>query len=117
MIKINNSKGSIRITGAYLAALSGIAAQSCFGVADMADANTGDTLKTIVFGKNYTDKGVRVVESDGKLFIELHITVIYGLNISAIVKSIINKVRYTVEQATDIPVEEVTVVVENVKDE
>ncbi len=117
MIKIYNSKGSIRITGAYLAALCGIAAQSCFGVAEMADANTGDTLKSLVFGKNYTDKGVRVVEVDNKLFIELHITVTYGLNISAIVKSIINKVRYTVEQATDLSVEEVNVVVENVKDE
>ncbi len=117
MIKISNSKGSIQISGGYLTALAAIAAQSCFGVVDMADADTGDTLKGIVFGKKHTDKGVRVVESDGKLYIELHIIVMYGLNISAIVKSIINKVRYTVEQATELTVEQVNVVVENVKDE
>ncbi len=117
MIKIANSKGSIQITEGYLTALCAMAAQSCFGVADMADADTADTIKGIVFGKKHTEKGVRVVERDDKLFIEIHIVVTYGLNISATVKSIIHKVRYTVEQATDLAVEEVKVVVENVKDE
>ncbi len=117
MIKIANSKGSIQISEDYLISLSAMAAQSCFGVADMADAGRADVLKSIVFGKNHTDKGVRVAERDNKLYIEIHIAVTYGLNISAIVASIIHKVRYTVEQATDIIVDEVNVVVESVKSE
>ncbi len=117
MIKIANSKGSIQISEGYLIALSAMAAQSCFGVADMANADRSDKLRGIVFGKNHTEKGVRVTERDDKLYIEIHIVVTYGLNISAIVKSIIHKVRYTVEQATEVTVAEVNVIVENVKDE
>ena len=41
----------------------------------------------------------------GRLSIELHIVVTYGVNIAAIVKSIVNKVRYTVEEATGLEVE------------
>ena len=43
------------------------------------------------------------------LIIELHISVSYGVNISAIVESIVNKVRYTVEEATDLKVSKVNV--------
>ena len=44
--------------------------------------------------------------------IELHISVSYGVNITAIVDSIINKVRYTVEEATDLKVNTVNVYVD-----
>lgn len=116
MIKIYNSGGCVQMTGGYFVALAGEAAQSCFGVAEMAVAGRVDTLKGMMFGKNFTDKGVRVFENNGKLYIEIHINVMYGLNITAIVKSIIHKVRYTIEQATDIAVEQVNVIVENVKE-
>ena len=46
------------------------------------------------------DKGVKVRTVAGGLVIDLHIAVTYGVNIAAIVKSIVNKVRYTVEEAT-----------------
>ncbi len=41
--------------------------------------------------------------------VELHIAVSYGVNISAITDSIINKVRYIVESATDLNVSKVNV--------
>ena len=53
-------------------------------------------------------------EGDG-LAIDLHIIVTYGLNISAIVKSIVNKVRYTVEEATGFEVRKVNVFVDGMK--
>jgi uncharacterized alkaline shock family protein YloU len=42
----------------------------------------------------------------------LHISVSYGVNISAIVESIVNKVRYTVEEATDLKVSKVNVYID-----
>jgi len=45
----------------------------------------------------------------------LHIVVTYGLNISVIVKSIVNKVRYTVEEATGLEVKKVNVFVDAMK--
>ncbi len=41
----------------------------------------------------------------------------YGVNIAAIVKSIVNKVRYTVEEATGLEVEKVDVFVDGMKSE
>ncbi len=52
-----------------------------------------------------------------KLIVDLHISVIYGMNISAIAKSIVNKVRYTVEEATGLDVKKVNVYVDGMKTE
>ena len=56
------------------------------------------------------------MRGDGhSLAIDLHIVVTYGVNIAAIVKSIVNKVRYTVEEATGIQVRKVNVFVDGMK--
>ena len=54
---------------------------------------------------------------DDGLFIELHIIITYGLNISAICQSITNKVKYTVEQATGLDVAKIKVFVDGMKAE
>ena len=84
MIKFYNPLGKVCMTSDYFAGLVGAAAQSCYGVCGMATGGTSDSLKTIVLGTNYPDKGVRVTEEDGRLVIELHIKVTFGLNIAAI---------------------------------
>ena len=61
------------------------------------------------------DKGVRVRCIDGALIIDLHIVVTYGVNIPAIVKSIVNKVRYAVEDSTGLHVSKVNVFVDSMK--
>mgnify|MGYP001513459491 CR=1 FL=1 len=100
MIKFENPNGYIEITNAYFATLVGRAAQSCFGVTGMVNGSAYESIVSAV-------KSV-----DGQLQIELHISVSYGVNITAIVDSIINKVRYTVEEATDLKVNTVNVYVD-----
>lgn len=116
MIKLENQLGVIAISQNYFANLIGFAASSCFGVAEMANSDAVQGLKTM-FSKHgdYADKGVRVRNVDGGLVVDIHIIVTYGLNISAIVKSIINKVRYTVEEATGLQVRKVNVYVDGMK--
>ena len=114
MIKFYNPLGKVCMTSDYFAGLVGAAAQSCYGVCGMATGGTSDSLKTIVLGTNYPDKGVRVTEEDGKLVIELHIKVTYGLNIAAIVRSITHKVKYAVEDATTLKVERIDVYVDDI---
>ena len=67
------------------------------------------------FRAEAADKGVRVRAAGGRLVVDLHIAVTYGVNISAIVNSIINKVRYTVEEATGLEVAKVNVFVDSMK--
>ena len=62
MIKFYNPLGKVCMTSDYFAGLVGAAAQSCYGVCGMATGGTSDSLKTIVLGTNYPDKGVRVTE-------------------------------------------------------
>lgn len=114
MIKFYNPLGKVCMTSDYFAGLVGVAAQSCYGVCGMATGGTSVSLKTIVLGTNYPDKGVRVTEEDGKLVIELHIKVTYGLNIAAIVRSITHKVKYAVEDATTLKVERIDVYVDDI---
>ena len=112
MITYYNPLGGVSLTNEYFAGLVGEAAQHCYGVAGMASYS----IKSLILGKNRADKGVRVSQVDGKLAIELHIMVGYGLNISSIVQSISHRVRNEVETATGLKVARVDVCVDDVID-
>ncbi len=115
MIKLENPNGYIEITNNYFANLVGRAAQSCFGVTGMVNSNPYQSIKSAIksrSSKDNLDQGVVVKNINDKLIIDLHISVSYGVNISAIVESIVNKVRYTVEEATDLKVSKVNVYVD-----
>ena len=114
MIKFHNTLGTISMTNDYFAGLVTAAAQSCYGVAAMAPSGTADNLKSLVLGSKFSEKGVRVTSEAGKLVIELHIKVAYGLNISAIVSSITHKVRYIVESSTGLSVARIDVAVDDI---
>ena len=95
----------------------GHAASECFGVSGMAVTDATQGLRSIITKKEAPDQGVRVRILNGRLVVDLHIVVTYGVNISAIVKSIVNKVRYTVEEATGMEVARVNVYVDSMKTE
>ena len=115
MIKFENHLGSIEISQDYFANLVGHAASECFGVAGMVESTASQGLRYILKKDEAQDKGVKVRYVGGCLVIDLHIAVTYGVNISAIVKSIVNKVRYTVEEATGFQVAIVNVFVDDMK--
>ena len=115
MIKIENHLGSIEISQEYFAKLVGHAASECFGVAGMVFSTPSQGIRSVLSRKDVADKGVRVRSSGNSLYIDLHIAVTYGVNIAAIVKSIVNKVRYTVEEATGFNVSKVNVYVDDMK--
>lgn len=114
MISIDNKYGTIEISQEYFSNLVGKAVSECFGVAGMVSSPT-QGLRAAIYGKDTPDKGVHVRTSGGGLIVDLHIVVTYGMNISAIVKSIVNRVRYTVEQATNLDVAKVNVYVDAMK--
>lgn len=115
MIKFENANGYIEVTNHYFAVLVGRAAQSCFGVTGMVNSSPYQSIRTAIknkTSKENTDQGVIVRCDNGQLTIDLHISVSYGVNINAIVDSIVNKVRYTVEEATDLHVSKVNVYID-----
>ena len=115
MIRVENHLGVIEISHDYFSKLIGHAVSECFGVSGMVATSPSQEINSFVFRRDSIDKGVRVRSSGGKLYIDLHIAVSYGLNIAEIVKSIINKVRYVVEDTTNLKVEKVNVYVDTMK--
>ena len=120
MIKYENPNGYIEITNNYFARLVGNAAQSCFGVTRMVNANPVQTIKYAIKSRvdgvdlDTTNQGVTIKSVNGALVVDLSIAVSYGVNINAIADSIVNKVRYTIESTTDLKVSEVNVHVEGI---
>lgn len=117
MIRIENHLGHIEINDDYFSDLIGHTVTACFGVAGMANSNATQGLRAFFFRRrSYLDQGVSVKSNGTDLTINLHIVVTYGVNISAIVDSITNKVRYTVEQATGLVVKKINVYVDGMKE-
>lgn len=117
MIKLETHLGETNISQAYFSNLVGHAASECFGVAGMALTDATQGLRSMITQKEAPDRGVRVRVVNGRLMVDLHIIVSYGVNITVIVKSIANKVRYTIEDATDMQVARVNVFVDSMKNE
>lgn len=118
MIRVKNHVGEITISQDYLMALISSTVTNCFGVVHMNVSSPKQTLMAALpfLRKGDTDdRGVSVRVGKDKLVVELHITVMYGVNVGAVVKSIMNKVRYTVEESTGISVERVNVYVESLR--
>ncbi len=117
MVKYTNSIGSVTFTSDFFASLVGKISTTCYGVSGMATSGPMEGFRSLIFGNDFPEKGVRVSANDGKLDIELHIRVIYGVNLNAIVDSISNKVKYAVENATGFIVHKVDVFVDEMVSE
>ncbi len=114
MVKLENKLGSVVITDEYLMSLAGYAATGCFGVVGMAARSTLDGIMSMLKTDNIS-RGVRVRALDNVLDIDIHIIVTYGCNITAVVKNIVHKVKYTLEDATGFKVRDVNIFVDGMK--
>lgn len=109
MIAFENHLGKIKIREAYFERLIGNAVSSCYGVSRMVPKGSVQMIKQIFSGKTPEETGIKVRGNADSITVDLHINVIYGLNINAISKSIVNKVTYVVEHSTGIKVSKVMV--------
>lgn len=113
-IFLNNEFGEVSVSLNVIAKLAGAVATKCYGVVGMASKNKKDGFVSLLNVDNIT-KGVKVLNNDSGIEIELHIIVKYGVNINAICDSIIHNVTYKVEQAIGMSVNKVSVQVESVR--
>ena len=105
------SKGTIIIETEVISKIAGYIATSCYGVVGMAYRSRKDELANLLKKDNLT-KGIKVTVNEGKVTLDMHIIVEYGTNITVVCDSIINNVKYQVNQLTGLEVESVNVFVE-----
>lgn len=111
MIKFRNHIGTIGISTSYLRQLISDTAKSCFGVAGMNVYGAKQGVSAVL-RKNDPTKGVLIRQDDDEIVVDLHITVTYGLNVGAIVDSIIHKVNYVLTDQAGVNVKSVNVYVD-----
>lgn len=113
MVKIEGEYGVISISADVFTNIAGYAATNCFGVKGMAGRSRRDGIVQLLRRESMS-KGVSVsFEDSGTVSVALHIVVDYGVNITALARSIMNEVSYKVSGATGVPVRQVDVFVES----
>lgn len=106
-------RGFISITPDVFTNIAGAAATNCFGVKGMAVRSKTDGLVHLL-RRESVSKGVKVtVLEDDTLAIELHIIVDNGVNLMAVSRAIMERVKYEVTRATGVQVHSVDVCVDS----
>ncbi len=108
--------GRIEVFPSAVAAIAGHAALGCYGVSGMAARGLRDGVAELLRRKD-VDRGVEVLEVEGGLAIDLYVIVQYGMRISEVAHNLQETVKFEVERAVNVPVVEVNVNVQGVKEE
>jgi uncharacterized alkaline shock family protein YloU len=108
--------GRIEVFPSAVAAIAGHAALRCYGVSGMAARGLRDGVAELL-RREGVDRGTDVVEVEGGLAIDLYVIVQYGMRISEVAHNLQETVKFEVERAVNVPVVEVNVNVQGVKED
>ncbi len=118
-IKKETNLGFINIDENVIATIAGISAIECYGIVGMAALNVADGFFGLLKRENLA-RGINISydisnELCDSIRIELHVIVSYGTNIAAIADTLIDSVKYSVENSTGVTVSQIDVFVEGIK--
>ncbi len=113
-INVTNKYGVVSIADEVIATIAGLSAIECFGIVGMAAKNVKDGIFQLLKKESLT-KGIKIYGDGKSVTIELHIIVLYGTNIEAIGDTLMDAIKYNVENSTGVKVDAINVLVEGVK--
>lgn len=116
MIAYETMIGTVSISESFLSKLIGHEVTSCFGVVGMIPNGNRQRIAGLISRNQSINTGIKVTGDFNALSVELHIAVVYGMNINAIAASITEKVKYAVMESTGITVNKVIVKVDGIKE-
>ena len=112
-MKLQTEKGLITISSDVFTNITGAAATNCYGVKGMAIRSATDGLVHLLRRESMA-KGVKVTTNeDSTISLELHIIVENGVNLMAISRAIMERVKYDVSRTTGVEVKNVDVFVDS----
>ena len=114
VLKTSGDLGEIFVSNNVIAEIAGAVAAKCYGVVGMATRSKKDGLVSLVRPEAVT-KGIGVSVSNDGIVIDMHVIIEYGMNINYICRSIVNRVRYTIEKTVGLKVNRVNVRVEGIR--
>lgn len=116
MLSIRNYMGKITVTDNYTKALICRTVSGCIGVASMKSGSFREYILNDILKRNPNGIGVHISTKENELIVNLHISVTYGTNIAAVVRSIKNKVEFAVYESIGINVRSVNVYVDSIRE-
>ncbi|MDS1029879.1 Asp23/Gls24 family envelope stress response protein [Bacillota bacterium LX-D] len=111
---IQTEYGKITISKEVISSIAGYAAAECYGLVGMTSQKIQDGLFELL-GREANKKGIQVNISDSTVIINVYIVVGYGTKISEVANNVMEKINYTVQEYTGIPIQKVNVIVQGVK--
>ena len=113
MTKSNTPFGSIHVTQGAIARVAYHAVMQSYGVVGLTSKNLVEGLaQVIVKDPTY---GIEVEYDGQNIDIDIYVVIEYGTRIKSVADSVSNTVRYHVEKALDMPVNEVNVHVRDLR--
>ena len=106
-LKDDGNDGVVSIAEDVVAMIASIAATEVEGVASMVGNITNELMSRV--GMKKLTKGVKVSVIDGKVNVDLAITIDYGYNIPETCQSVQSKVKAAVENMTGLDVDVVNI--------
>lgn len=113
-VHTTNAYGNITVTEEAIAQVAGLTALECYGVVDLVAKKFSDSVSEL-FHKAPVSRGVKVITSGDKIFIDLYVILKYGVSMEAVSESLKKAVKYDVEKFSGMVVKEVNVTIFGVK--
>lgn len=111
---VDTHMGNISIDNEVIAQYAGTVAVECFGIVGMASVNVKDGFVKLL-KKDSITHGIAVSYKEGKLTLDFHVIVSYGVSILAVADNLISNVKYKVEEFTGLEIEKINILVEGVR--
>jgi uncharacterized alkaline shock family protein YloU len=113
MAEDTSPHGSIQVSPRAIASIAWQAAVQSYGVVGLASKNFLDGVSNFIV-KDPTH-GIEVGYDEGRINIDLYIVVEYGTNIKVVAASVAKTVRFQVEKALGLPIQQVNVHVQGLR--
>lgn len=114
-VKIKTPAGMIDIANDVIATVVGGAATDNYGVVGMASRNPLKDGVNQILGRDSFHQGVVIRQQDNGIAVDVYIIVGYGTKISAVSKSVQEKVKYNLEAMLGVTANSVNIMVQGVR--
>jgi len=108
--------GRIEVLPSAVGAIAAHAALGCYGIAGMAARGLRDGMAELLHRGNVA-RGVEVVEAEEGLRVDVFVVVQYGIRITEVAHNLQEAVKFAVERSVNVPVAQVNVNVQGVREE
>ena len=106
-------RGTIEISPTAIATLAGHAVLQTYGVVGMASPNLATDIAASLTRDPH--RGIQVRREEDHIVIDVYVVIEYGTRIASVANSLINGVRYSIEQSIGVPVGQVNVHVQGLR--